>query len=309
MSDNNINNTNNINTLILSGGGIIGFTFLGILKELHQHNVWELNNIKHIYSTSAGSIIALLICLDIDWNTLTSYIVSNPWDNILRPSAKQILNSFSQKGLYDKTVMEHIFDRLFAMKSLNINTTLFEFYQLNNINLNIFSFDINTFTTVVLNYQTYPNMTLIDAVTISCSLPGLFKPNIIDDKCLIDGGVLSNYPINECLENLSKEGLNENNVLGLKLCYDSELQENRNVIITENTNLLDYIMGVTLNSINYITNTIKEKEIKNTIKCCLDKSPMTMNSMKECLQNKEKRIQLIENGIKIAKEFVKAKVL
>ena len=253
---------NDINTLILSGGGIIGFTFLGVLKELQQHNVWELNNIKNIYSTSAGSIIALLICLGIDWNTLTSYIVSNPWDNILRPSAKQILNSFSQKGLYDKTVMEHIFDRLFAMKSLNINTTLFEFHQLNNINFNIFSFDINTFTTVVLNYQTYPNMTLIEAVTISCSLPGLFKPNIIDDKCLIDGGVLSNYPINECLTDLAKEGLNENNVLGLKLCYDSELQENRNVIITENTNLLDYIMGVTLNSINYITNTIKEKENK-----------------------------------------------
>ena len=36
---------------------------------------------------------------------------------------------------------------------------------------------------------------------------------------------------------------------------------------------------------------------------------MTMNSMKECLQNKEKRIQLIENGIKIAKEFVKANIL
>ncbi len=35
------------------------------------------------------------------------------------------------------------------------------------------------------------------AVTASGALPSLFSPVVIDDKVLIDGGVVNNYPVNE----------------------------------------------------------------------------------------------------------------
>ncbi|HBL80639.1 MAG TPA: patatin, partial [Aequorivita sp.] len=34
-------------------------------------------------------------------------------------------------------------------------------------------------------------------VTASGALPSLFSPVVIDDKVLIDGGVVNNYPVNE----------------------------------------------------------------------------------------------------------------
>jgi len=53
----------NINTLVISGGGVSGFLFIGVIKLLFELSI--INNIKKYYGTSFGGI--LITCLNLGW--------------------------------------------------------------------------------------------------------------------------------------------------------------------------------------------------------------------------------------------------
>ena len=88
---------------------------------------------------------------------------------------------------------------MLVAKDLTLNVTLQEFYDFCKIDLHIFTFELNEFKTVELSHTSHPDMLLVDALTMSSSLPGIFIPTIKDNKCYIDGGVIDNYPLNYCL--------------------------------------------------------------------------------------------------------------
>ena len=50
-----------IKHLVVGGGGPGGFLNYGALKESNLQGLWHYNNIKSIYSTSAGAVISLPI--------------------------------------------------------------------------------------------------------------------------------------------------------------------------------------------------------------------------------------------------------
>src|SRR5690606_34310528 len=52
--------------------------------------------------------------------------------------------------------------------------------------------DVETGEGVILN-----NGSLVNAISASGAFPSLFNPVEIDDRLLIDGGVVNNYPIDE----------------------------------------------------------------------------------------------------------------
>ena len=56
--------------LVISGGGPLGLRYLGALQYLEKNGYWSLSNIESIYATSIGSIIAVFLCLNFDWETL-----------------------------------------------------------------------------------------------------------------------------------------------------------------------------------------------------------------------------------------------
>ena len=71
-----------IENIVISGGGLTLFTYYGILKESSKSNVWNINDIKTIYGTSAGAILSVLLCLKYDWETLDNYIINRPWEKV-----------------------------------------------------------------------------------------------------------------------------------------------------------------------------------------------------------------------------------
>ena len=48
----------NIEYITIPGGGLDFFLFYGILQYLNKENVYHIDNIKSIYGTSCGSILA-----------------------------------------------------------------------------------------------------------------------------------------------------------------------------------------------------------------------------------------------------------
>ena len=91
-----------IKHLVISGGGPLGFRSLGTLEKLSIEKFWNIDDTESIYGTSIGSIIGAFICLKYDWETLKKYIIERPWHEVLKVNAKQIFDSYYNKGLFDK---------------------------------------------------------------------------------------------------------------------------------------------------------------------------------------------------------------
>jgi len=291
-----------IKHLVISGGGPLGLRYLSALQHLEKNDYWKLENIESIYATSIGSIISVFLCLNFDWETLNKYIIERPWKDAFKVSVTQIWNVYNQKGLFDKHLCEIILKPLLKAKDINLNVTLKEFYDFCKIDLHFFAFDVNRFETVEINHNLYPDMLLVQALTISSSLPGIFVPSILDDKCLIDGGVMCNYPINQCLRDHS----DEEEILALKMHYvnknddghnsNNDKINNGNLFVKKDSSLLEYTICLTINAMNYIRDSVKLDNIKNTILVNVYTNPLSLEYIKQTINSSDLRKDLFDQG-------------
>jgi len=290
-----------IKHLVIAGGGPLGLRYLGALEKLNIEGFWDLNEIESIYGTSVGTIIGVFIALKYDWETLNKYIIERPWHDAFKLSAKQIIDAYYNKGLCDKKLAEILFSPLLKAKDLSLEITLKEFYEFSNIELNLLTFELNKFQTVQLSYKTHPDLSLLQAVTMSCSLPGLFQPIFIEEGCYIDGGIKDNYPINHCLKNCT----NKDEILGVT----EELDETISKIdmITPESSILDFIIGFSINAMKYISSKTEKDTITNEVKCRHDGNFMTLNVLKDSISNSDMRRKWLTMGEEDASIFLEKK--
>ncbi len=281
-----------IKHLVIGGGGPLGLRYIGALEKLESDGFWRFEDIETIYATSIGSIIGAFICLNYDWDTLNKYIIERPWHDAFKVNAKQIFESYYNKGLFDKKIAEIIFKPLLQAKNLELNITLKEFYEFSKIEFHIFTFELNQFETIELSHTTHPDLELVQALTMSSALPGIFMPTIIDGKCYVDGGVMCNYPLNQCL----RDHTNKDEILGIKSSYNKETDNFKNVTVTSETSLLEYVICLTINSMNFIRNTVVLENIDNTVKCYVSENPLTLDFIQKSIQSAELRREWIKMG-------------
>jgi predicted acylesterase/phospholipase RssA len=293
-----------IKYLVLSGGGPLGFEYMGTLQYLHEKDFWNIDHIKSIYATSAGSVVAAFLCLKYDWETINKYIIERPWHDIFKLSGKQIVEAYYNKGLYDKKIFEIAFKPLLEAKDLSVSITLKDFYEITKIDLHFFTFELNSFKTVELTYNSHPDLPLLTAISMSCAIPGIFMPVCINNECYIDGAVMANYPLSFCLQN----NIESDEILGLNydIINDSILLDNNNNKnhINDESSILDFILGFSTNAMNFITNIIKAKNIQYEIVYKLTETPLSLNFIKKSIQSMEMRRECIEKGYTKAKEFL-----
>ena len=288
----------NIKNLVIAGGGGGGFSIYGALKYLFTNNYIQLKNIETIDCVSVGSIIALLITLDIDFDILDNYLIKRPWEKVFELKASNILNLWSQKGCFDLEQFNYSLVTLLKLKNLSENITLKEYYEYTNVELYIVTCDINNSLSkkVILSHKTHPDLQLIKAIYMSSTFPIIFKPLIENEKCFIDGGLVNNFPLNHCLERIEKN--KENEILAIKIVSSST----KNSYINSDTNLLwfiylllDFIRKmVNDNSINY--------ETKYILQCKMENNSIV--KWKEALYSEEIREEIINTGIESAKQFL-----
>jgi predicted acylesterase/phospholipase RssA len=295
-----------IKHLVLSGGGPLGFQYIGALQILNEKLFWNINDIISIYATSVGAIVGSILCLNYDWETLNKYLIERPWHEIFTLSGKQIVEAYYNKGLYDKKIIEIAFKPLLEAKNLSLSITLKEFFLLTKIDLHLFSFELNSFKTIEINYLLFPDLSLITAISMSCAIPGIFMPICNNNECFMDGAVMANYPLSYCLNNNTNLNLDE--ILGFTYCikkdYNKDLFSNIKNIIDEESSILEYILNFSTNAINFITNSIKAINIPNEIVFHLAETPLSFEFIKNSIYSIEKRKEFIEKGYLKAQEFL-----
>jgi len=282
-----------IKHLVIPGGGPTGIKALGALQYLEEHGYWSINDIETIYATSAGSIISVLLCLKFDWETITDYIVKRPWKEAFNLDVNQIFEAYSKKGLFDKNVAEIFYKPFFKAKDIPMEITMKEFYEFSKIEIHLFSLDINTFNLEDISYITHPDLQLLTAVQMSSAIPVLISPVCIDDKCYVDGGIICNYPVNQCI--LRAENINE--IFGLRNKYNSK-DEN---IVKNGSTILEYIMNFISKLVNNVAARFEEKEIPNEL--IYETDLMSLSNIQLTLSSKEERQRLIDFGIEAGKTY------
>jgi predicted acylesterase/phospholipase RssA len=284
-----------IKHLVIPGGGPTGFQALGALQHLEISGFWNINDIKTIYATSAGAIISILLAMKFDWEWINDYLILRPWHETYNVNISQIFEAYSKKGIFDRSVIDIFYKPFFDAKDLTLAMTMREFYEYFGIELHLFSLELNSFEIIEITYKTFPDIPVIQAVHMSCAIPMVITPVCFDNKCFVDGGVVSNYPIKFCIEN--EKNLDE--IFGIQNIYSNY---GNNIVNNEST-MLDYIL-------HFISKLIQNAseysnyngEIPYELKYEAD--AMSLDSIKESLYSSEIRKELINKGIKAAEDFL-----
>jgi len=283
-----------IKHLVISGGGPIMIQILGAIQHLETSQLFDMKNIESIYGTSAGALVGVLICLKFDWETINDYIIKRPWQDVFPIKVQNIFDAYTKKGIFDIKIIEKCFKPLFDAKDISLNITLEDFYKLSNIELHLFSFEINEYKVQDVSYLTHPQLSLMTAVQMTCGIPILMTPVCIDDKCFIDGGMACNYPLNYCIES----GKNPDEILGFKNKYNDK---RTNTINSEST-LLDFLLNFLFKAVFSVSNSYIQPQLKNEIIC--DAKYLSIDILRNALSNIEVRKELFNTGTQQAKIFL-----
>lgn len=286
----------NIKHLVISGGGPNLFTGYGLLKKLNIEKFWNLKDIETIHATSAGAIIGLFIALNIEWDALDDYFIKRPWEEVFNITPQMIFDAYSKKGIYNKKIFEDIFEPFFRLNELPLSINFEEFYEKTKIDINMYCTDINEFKLICLNYKKFPKMSILEGVHASSSIAPIFSPVIFDKNCFLDGGILSNYPLVECLE--SNKNIKKDEVLGIIGTH-----KNNSCFIEKETTITDYILKIIY---NLIDKSDASKSCSNAIdyEICYPTKERSGSTWKDSILLSDCREKMIKNGENFAEKYL-----
>ena len=181
-----------IDHLVLSGAGINLLIQVGLLDYLIEHEIIQLQNIKHVYGTSAGAIISILLILGIPILDIRDYIIHRPWEKFFNIN---FLNLNDTNGIITSDHLYNMIKPFMLAYDIPDTFTLLDLYTKSQVDLHIFTTKLNDMISVDLNHETFPNVTIHQAIAMSAAVPIIFTPVLYDGDYYIDGGILNNCPI------------------------------------------------------------------------------------------------------------------
>ena len=254
-----------IKHLVISSGGPAGHMMYSVLRTLNIKGVWDMKDIKTIYGSSIGSYIAIILALRYEWEVMDDYLIKRPWEKIFVSSSSasaasaaassidvndhlhlsgssladaknklgHIFQLYNTHGLYGLKEFTETLRPALQGKDMTTKITFQEFYDRTGIEVHFTVTEMNKFQAIDFSYKTHPNPSLVEACYMSCSYPFGFAPIYRDGCCYLDGGIVNDYPLHECIRD-QKCGLGE--ILGVKVLW-----EKKPANITEKASLLQFI--------------------------------------------------------------------
>ncbi len=162
-------------SLVLSGGGALGYAHLGVLRFLAENGLQP----SEIIGTSMGAIVGAASAMGLDEPQIMEQIerFSNV-TNWARPS-------FNDPALLNTNKLEGVFSTLFGDRRMNDLPRP----------LRIVATDFNDGSKRVFDHR--DDLLLRDAVRCSMSIPVLFPPVALDGGPYVDGFLCANLPVDE----------------------------------------------------------------------------------------------------------------
>lgn len=286
-----------IEHLIISGGGHNILPMFGAIKFLLEKEYFKLSDLKTFDGTSAGALLGFTLLLGLELDEIENYLIHRPWEKIFSITPEQIFAAFKTKGLFDVNLVEQIFKPLMNATDIPLDITFLDFYKKNSIEFTVYVTELNSLETEHFSYKTTPDMKILDGLYQSSAVPPLFKPCIKGTKCYLDGGVFSNYPIDDFLKRNTE--VDTSKILGIKYLGNPH---DKNDIITENSTITEYLSHTIKKLIQEI---IIHKDNKATIKneLLFHSGGFTYTALKASISCSDERERLINEGKRRASEY------
>lgn len=283
-----------IKYLVLSGGGGGGLYIYGAIKHLSKKGFWHIDNIKQIYCVSIGAFLSILLSLKLDWNTLDDYIIKRPWEKVFNLTPDNILNLFTEKGIFSQDIVKDILNPLLTVNNLSEDITLEEFYNFNKIEIFMYATNINNNIPekIEISYKSFPNLKLYSAISMSSAFPILFQPIFYENLCILDGGILSNFPLNDCINNINAiENKFLEEILAFKIPQCNIDISNINL----NTSIINYLNKLLHSLLHDNNKTNNKPNMKNIVDCDIEGNN-SFNLWKDAILNESVRKNMIKIG-------------
>ena len=301
--------------LVLSGGGAKGFAHIGVLKAIEEAGV----TIDFIGGTSMGAIVGSLYACGYSVDELEIIVQKMNFKDYLDNEVSRDLMPFYLREIDGKYAVKlPIFDNKIQLPSgwsngQNVLNQLSKYTQhvsnvqdFNNLPIPFFCIatDLETGKQVILNKGNLP-----EAVRASAAFPTLVKPIEIDDKWLIDGGVVNNFPIDE-VKNMGADFIIGVDVSSQELYKKKDLQSAINIM----QQLVDYQMvneknlaksnkaDIYIRPINKAYNTFSFENAQDIIKLGYDTAIQQIDGLRE-LGEKQNSDKLPKKNIVVLDKF------
>lgn len=188
--------------LVLAGGGALGITHAGVLKELEQLQI----PIDYIGGTSMGAVVAGMYASGMSPEEIEERFTTLDWSYVLHDQSPYALLEYRKKLDY-----KHFMGAEFGLKRWKVQRAPGIAYgqKLNNV-ISTFamnSIGIQDFDQLNIPYRAvatdlvsgksivFKSGDLSKVMRASMSVPGVFTPIKMDGMVLVDGGVLDNVPV------------------------------------------------------------------------------------------------------------------
>lgn len=207
--------------VVLSGGGAKGMAHIGVLKMLEELDI----PVDYIVGTSIGSIIGGIYALGYSASEMDSLVRAQDWDLLMKDQVPRNKIAFSYKEDNDRYILtipfwnrNNLVEETSAGQSgdgsgtrgilKNMPGALVQGQNLDQLFTKLSvgyqdDIDFNTlpipFACVAVDLNTKEEVVfhsgdIVTAIRASMSIPGYFNPVRIDDKYLVDGGMINNMP-------------------------------------------------------------------------------------------------------------------
>lgn len=199
--------------LALSGGGARGLSQIGVLKFLEEKDIC----ISYIAGTSIGSIVGGLYASGYSSKELEDILISNNWNETVAISKNKRSELFiDQKEIYDKSLITIKFKNfeLLPPEAISTGNPFDEFIQeifwkasyQPEQNFDSLRIPFRAVATDLVSGKSisFSSGNISKIVRASATIPLRYTPVRLDSMILVDGGILSNIPV-EQLEEFSPD--------------------------------------------------------------------------------------------------------
>lgn len=176
-----------IKELLLSGGGVKGIVYCGILKGLGDLEKWDIIklDIQMIKGISIGSVFGLMMIIGYTYEELKKILMNKNFKKLKKMKLSNLINGY---GLDDgKKIIEWI-GELMEKKECSKLITMKELYEQYNKELQIVLTDLRELKQITIDKTS--DLKVIDCIRQAITIPFIFTLH----GNYIDGAVLNNFP-------------------------------------------------------------------------------------------------------------------
>lgn len=219
--------TSQIEHLVLSGGGLLGISYIGLFRYLEEQPT-GFPILKSITGCSAGAMFGTLLAIGYKHNEMQTIVNTINFKEYININVDSILNFMRTKGLETGNNLINLIKKCIKDKTGDENITFIQIKEKYNINLQIGVTNLTKSKFELCNYTNTPNIQIHQAIRASIAIPFIFEPVVIGDEIFCDGGLLDNLPIEDVI--------NMENIMANISANISNIVEKSNSTKNTNTN-------------------------------------------------------------------------